>query len=134
LADVMSVGDSITDVEAFRLVRGDSGLAVCFNGNEYAVRNAEIAMLSENSIVTAVIFDLFFRLGKKETLQVLENWNRETLQQNAVDEAVLERLPKLYSDTLPKVQIVTTENMEMLIKESSKFRKRVRGESVGRLG
>jgi energy-converting hydrogenase A subunit R len=134
LADVMYVGDSITDVEAFRLVRGDSGLAVCFNGNEYAVRNAEIAVLSETSIVTAIIFDFFFRIGKQETLRVLENWNRETLQQNMVDKSLFERLQRLHSGALPKIQIVTPENMEMLIKESSEFRKKVRGESVGRLG
>ena len=134
LADVMYVGDSITDVEAFRLVRGNGGLTVSFNGNEYAIRNAEIAVLSENSTVTAIIFDLFFRLGKQETLRVLENWNRESLQQNMVNKSHLERLQSLYSGALPKVQIVTTENMEMLIKESSEFRKKVRGEVVGRLG
>jgi hypothetical protein len=67
-------------------------------------------------------------------LRVLENWNRETLQQNTVDKSHLERLLSLYSGALPKVQIVTTENMEMLIKESSEFRKKVRGEAIGRLG
>ena len=40
-----------------------------------------------------------------------------------------ERLKKL-----PKVQIVAAENKEPRAKESSKFRKKVRGESVGRLG
>ena len=38
LADVMYVGDSITDVEAFKLVRENGGLAVSFNGNSYAVK------------------------------------------------------------------------------------------------
>ena len=134
LEDVLYVGDSITDVEAFRLVRDNGGLTVSFNGNEYAVRNSEIAVLSENNTVTAIIFDLFSRLGKQETLRVLGNWNRETLQQNTVNKSHLERLWSLYSGALPKVQIVTTENMEMLTKESSEFRKKVRGEVVGRLG
>jgi energy-converting hydrogenase A subunit R len=53
-ADVMYVGDSITDDEAFKLVKGSGGLTVSFNGNLYAVENAEVAILSENSIVTAV--------------------------------------------------------------------------------
>jgi hypothetical protein len=35
---------------------------------------------------------------------------------------------------LPKVQIVTAENMETLVKESREFRKKVRGEAIGRLG
>ena len=53
---------------------------------------------------------------------------------NKVDEALLKQLSTLYSDALPKVQIVTAENMESLIKESSAFRKKVRGVAVGRLG
>ena len=44
LADVMYVGDSITDVEAFKLVRDNGGLSVSFNGNSYAVKNAEVAV------------------------------------------------------------------------------------------
>ena len=78
LADVMYVGDSITDVEAFKLVRANGGLTVSFNGNSYAVKNAEVAVLSESNLVTAVIADLFCKLGKKQTLKVLSSWNHET--------------------------------------------------------
>jgi hypothetical protein len=35
---------------------------------------------------------------------------------------------------LPKVKIITSKNKEELAKESSEFRKKVRGEAVGRLG
>ena len=134
LEAVMYVGDSITDVEAFQLVRDNGGLTVSFNGNHYAVENAEIAVLSENSIVTAIIADVFCNRGKQETLQVLENWNRETLRRSAVNQLLLDRLFMLYPSALPKVQIVTAENMETLASESSEFRKKVRGEAIGRLG
>ena len=134
LEAVMYVGDSITDVEAFQLVRNNGGLTVSFNGNHYAVENAEIAVLSENSIVTAIIADLFCNRGKQETLQVLENWNRETLRRSAVNPLMLDRLFMLYPSALPKVQIVTAENMETLTSESSEFRTKVRGEAIGRLG
>jgi energy-converting hydrogenase A subunit R len=134
LEAVMYVGDSITDVEAFRLVRDNDGLTVSFNGNHYAVENAEIAVLSENSMVTAFIADVFCNRGKQETLRVLENWNRETLRRSAVNPLLLDRLFMLYPSVLPKVQIVTAENMETLASESSEFRKKVRGEVIGRLG
>lgn len=134
LSDVMYVGDSITDVEAFKLVRNNGGLTVSFNGNQYAVKNAEVAVLSENSTVTAIITDLFCRYGKQQTLQVLENWSRETLRKSSVSPSLLDKFCALHSVTLPKVQIVTAENMEQLAKESSEFRKKVRGESIGRLG
>jgi energy-converting hydrogenase A subunit R len=134
LADVMYVGDSITDVEAFRLVRDNGGLTVSFNGNQYATKTAEIAVLSENSIVTAVIADIFSRFGKRQALSLVKNWNREALKKSPVDQALLYSLFTLYSRELPKVKIITSENMGILAKESSEFRKKVRGATIGRLG
>jgi energy-converting hydrogenase A subunit R len=134
LADVMYVGDSITDVEAFRLVRDNGGLTASFNGNQYAIKAAEIAVLSENSIVTAVIADIFSRFGKRQALSVVENWNREALKKTATDQALLSSLFRLYPRELPKVKITTSENMDILAKESSEFRKKVRGATIGRLG
>ncbi|MFW9835630.1 MAG: HAD hydrolase family protein [Candidatus Thorarchaeota archaeon] len=135
LEDVMYVGDSITDVEAFQLVREKCGLTISFNGNTYAVRNAEIAVLSVNSIITAVIADVFCRLGKQATLDLVENWNLQSLERSGVVSlSLLDHLFTLYPQALPKVQIVTAENMESLAEESSEFRKRVRGEAIGKLG
>jgi energy-converting hydrogenase A subunit R len=135
LEDVMYVGDSITDVEAFKLVRDNGGLTVSFNGNNYAVENAEIAILSKNSIVTAVVADVFCRQGKQAALNLVENWNLQVLERSGVVSlSLLDHLFTLYPQSLPKVQIVTAENMNQLVEESSEFRKRVRGEAIGRLG
>jgi energy-converting hydrogenase A subunit R len=134
LKDVMYVGDSITDVETFKIVREHGGLAVSFNGNQYAIKNAEIAVLSENSLVTAVIADIFCRFGKQQALCLVENWGRGELERSAVNLTILNRLFALYPKELPKVKIITRENMEILAKESSEFRKKVRGEAIGRLG
>jgi len=134
LTDVMYVGDSITDLEAFRLVRENGGLTVSFNGNQYAVKNAEIAVLSESSLPTVIIADVFSRFGKQQTLQLVKNWNRETLMKSSVNPALLNRLFKLHPKSLPKVKIVTSKNMEFLAEESTKFRKKVRGKAIGELG
>ena len=134
LANVMYVGDSITDVEAFKLVKDNGGLTVSFNGNQYAIKTAEIAVLSENSIVTAVIADVFSRFGKKQALSLVENWNSEALKKSTINQTLLNNLFKLYPRELPKVKIITSENMEILAKESSEFRKKVRGAAIGRLG
>jgi len=133
LTDVMYVGDSITDLEAFRLVKGSGGLAVSFNGNHYAIRNAEIAILSEHSIVTAIVADVFSRLGKEQTLNIVKNWNHEALKNSLVNKALLDNFFGLYPQKLPKVKIITNENRETLAKESSEFREKVRG-PIGRLG
>jgi len=129
LADVMYVGDSITDVEAFKLVKKNGGLAVSFNGNAYAVKNAEVAVTSESNLVTAAIADVFCRKGKNETLKILKSWSLERLKKSGVGSELLGQL-----SVLPKAQIVTAENMDSLVKESSEFRKLVRGVAIGKLG
>ncbi len=134
LSDVFYVGDSITDVEAFKHVREKDGLTVSFNGNAYAVRNSEVSVQSNQNIVIAVIADLFSKLEKQKVLQILGNWGYETLRQSLVDKSILDRLFTLNPTSLPKVQLVTAENREALSRESSEFRKQVRGEAVGRLG
>lgn len=134
LADVMYVGDSITDEEAFKLVKGKGGLTLSFNGNGYAIRNAEIAVMSDTSIVTGIIAEMFIKFGKEETLSLVENWSREALEKSPVARTLLNHLLKRHPNKLPKAKIITHENMEALAKESSEFRSRVRGETIGRLG
>ena len=51
-----------------------------------------------------------------------------------MDKVLLKQFTALYPDALPKVQIVTLQNMESIVKESSAFRKKVRGVAIGRLG
>jgi len=85
-------------------------------------------------LVTAVIADVFCRFGKQQALNLVENWSREALKKSPVDQTLLTSLFKLYPRELPKVKIITRENMEILAKESSEFRKKVRGEAIGRLG
>ena len=134
LVDVMYVGDSITDVEAFKLIRDNCGLTVSFNGNSYAVKNAEVAVLSENNIVTAVIADLFCKFGKEVAINALQSWDFPALEYSEVDPDLIKQLSGMYPNGLPKAQIVTTQNVESIVKESSEFRKKVRGVAIGRLG
>ncbi len=133
LENVMYVGDSITDVEAFRLVRENGGLAVSFNGNSYAVRNADVAVISESNLVTAAITDMFCRLGRNQTINAVETWSQAALESARVGSELVKQVFGS-SNVLPKVQIVTSENMNSIVTESSEFRKKVRGVAIGRLG
>ncbi|UCC28074.1 MAG: HAD hydrolase family protein, partial [Candidatus Bathyarchaeota archaeon] len=134
LSDVMYVGDSITDVSAFRLIREVGGLAISFNGNEYAIREAEIAALSENAVVTAILADSFNRLGKDGVFQLLDDWSHEALRTYGVSSSLRKRVSELYPELLPQVEAITPDNRERLMKESGAFRKTVRGEAIGTLG
>jgi len=134
LADIIYVGDSITDEEAFKLVRENGGLTVSFNGNRYAVENAEIAVMSEDTTITAVIAEAFTRFGKEQTMKLTEKFTLEALEKASITPTLINQLAKSHPEGLPKVKNITSQNMETLAKESSDFRKKVRGEAVGRLG
>jgi len=134
LDDVMYVGDSITDVQPFQLVRKNGGLTISFNGNEYAIREAEIAVLSGKTIVTSVLAETFSRWGKDHVFKLVEEWKPSGLKKYCATSRMRERFLKLYPKTFPKVEIITDGNLERLKKESSAFRKSVRGEAIGKLG
>lgn len=132
LGDVVYVGDSITDVEALTLVRDNGGLAIAFNGNRYAVKNADIAILSETGLAIAVVTELFLRHGKDVTLKVLGKWSEKTLREWGVSETLLQKIR--INKRIAKISVVKENNIELLIEESEAFRKMVRGEAVGGLG
>jgi energy-converting hydrogenase A subunit R len=59
ISEIIYFGDSITDVQPFRLVNAHGGVTVSFDGNNYAVREAEIAVLSAHTIITSVLAEVF---------------------------------------------------------------------------
>ncbi len=63
LNDVIYVGDSITDVDAFRLVRSSRGMTVSFNGNDWAVREVDFAVTAQSALPIGWLADLFLNKG-----------------------------------------------------------------------
>jgi len=133
LSNVIYFGDSITDVDPFRLVREGGGLTISFNGNRYAIREAEIAVMSHSTLAISIIADLFRKIGKEGILRLLEKWSASSLE-GICESSLIQQLKTLPSDRSPKVERIKPENMDRLIRESSDFRKTVRGEAIGRLG
>lgn len=135
LENTMYVGDSITDVQAFQIVREADGLTVSFNGNAYAVREAEIAVISPHTVVTSVLAETFNVVGREGVLNLVENWDIDFLRRSGyVHDYLIRELERVFPDKLPRVERVTYRNMDELIEESSRFRKTVRGEAIGGLG
>jgi energy-converting hydrogenase A subunit R len=133
LSDVVYVGDSITDVQSFQLMRENGGLAVSFNGNSYAVREAEVAVLSQNATVTSILAEAFSQYGRKGVLELIKDWSCSSLMKRA-SPFLQRKIAESYLEALPKVEIITDTNKEKLMKESTTFRKTVRGKTVGGLG
>lgn len=130
---VIYFGDSITDSEPLRYVRNKGGVAVSFNGNEYAIREAEIAVLSDHTLVIGV-FALAFKKGGIDVVRnLVTDWKYENILQ-VINTEFEPKIQDAYGSKLPHVEIISESNKERLIEESCSFRKNVRGEAVGRLG
>ncbi len=133
-SDVMYVGDSITDVEPLRFAKEHGGLAISFNGNEYAIKESEIAIMADNTVITAIIADLFNRFGKDEVIKFINSYmdnTEDALNNYPVNEKLKGAIKQV---NLPKIAIVNNENFEALAAESKTFRRLVRGELIGALG
>jgi energy-converting hydrogenase A subunit R len=134
LEEVMYVGDSITDVEAFSLVKGGGGVTLSFNGNRYALRSAEVACMSTHAFILAIFADAFRKGGKEGFMEMVDQWGSASLASFGIDPRLRKRYESLKYGDHPKVCRVTDENRATLIQESEAFRKKVRGIKVGSLG
>ncbi len=138
LDKVIYVGDSITDVECLRLVRKNRGLTISFNGNAYAVNEAEIAVLAHNSLPVAILGLIFSEFGRDSTFRLVHKMEqdgfRKAVQESHIDSALKYRIRELSPKHLPQVRLITRENIEETIDSSCAFRKLVRGAKIGNLG
>jgi energy-converting hydrogenase A subunit R len=133
-SDIMYVGDSITDVEPLRFTKEHGGLAISFNGNEYAIKEAEIAIMADNTVITAILADLFNRFGKDEVIKFIKSYmvnTEDALNNYPVNEKLKDAIKQV---NLPKIAIINSENFEAVVNESKTFRRLVRGELIGALG
>jgi energy-converting hydrogenase A subunit R len=132
ISELMYVGDSITDVEALRTVKEAGGLSVSFNGNNYAVFEAEVAVLSPEATPLAILAEVFKKHGLQAALRIAEDWGEKTLRSQGVNRKLVE---KVFTTTIPvKVYRLRSDIRDQVSAESSVYRKTVRGEKVGALG
>ncbi len=131
--DLMYVGDSITDVEPLRFARENNGVAVSFNGNEYALNEASIAIISDNTVITSIIADLFYRYDSKVVMEFVRSFG-ENPEKALKEHDVNPELAILLKNTYTKIELIKPDNLDELKKISAKFRKEVRGEAIGGLG
>lgn len=134
LSEVIYIGDSITDVECFRLIKQNGGVTISFNGNEYAVREAEIAVISADALPLAVFAQVFEKLGHGSVYELANHWEHGKLTKLQIDPKLAGIVTQATPSEFFKISLITEENAETLAKESSLFRKQVRGEEIGKLG
>ncbi|MFB2623855.1 energy-converting hydrogenase A, subunit R [Methanothermobacter marburgensis] len=130
----MYVGDSITDVEPLRELRG-KGIPISFNGNSYALREAEVAVISQDARALLPLVDLHSRFGRNYVMEFVKAYSDDperALESFRVDFRVAERFENIFRDAYPTITPV--DDTDELVEESLAVRKKIRGEDVGSLG
>ncbi len=142
-SNVVFVGDSITDCQALDLVSKAGGVAISFNGNRYAIRNADYAILSENTCIIGGICGLL----KSQGMDALKRFKKESngrlhmdellceILKSDAPEAILKEIERCREkDELLEIYNIQGKKDESLIKKSEEVRRMVRGHRIGELG
>ena len=121
------IGSGINDYQALDLIRDSDGLAISFNGSEYAVRGCNIAVMSSSTIVLDVLVGEFYNEGIQAVYDMVDNWNRDYLKGcKCSDRNLLDRMLAAFPRKLPVVKRVGRRNVKSVIEESDAYRRKVR--------
>ena len=136
---IIYMGDSITDVEPLQYARDNGGLSVSFNGNEYPLNVAEIAVISNHTIVSSILIDLHSRFDKEYVLDFIREYSQKgpnaAFEDFEVDYSLIEEFEKVfYNKEAPIIEIITDDNRDYLLKLSKEMRNNIRGKDIGGLG
>ena len=124
--DTAYVGSNATDYPAMDAVRTNDGLSLSFNGDGYAVRGSNIAVMSQNSIVAAVILSEFYAGGLEEVYSLVSSWDREKLAKKEFsDRHLMNAMLTAFPAKLPEAIIVDDDNVDDIMKQSERFRRKL---------
>ena len=137
---ILYIGDSITDVEPLDFAHKNNGVSISFNGNEYPLRVAQIAIVSPSAVATAIIADIYANNDKNKVLEFIDDYNNlDDYEKLFTDyEIDLEIRDKFFSvfggGGYPIIKIITEENFDEILKASKEMRNNIRGQDIGGLG
>ena len=137
--EILYIGDSITDVEPLEFARKNNGISISFNGNEYPLKVAEIAIVSPSAVATAVIANIYAENDKDKVLKFIENYNvtddmKKLFTDYEIDSEITDKFFSVFGDEYPIIEIVNDENYESILKTSKQMRNNIRGQDIGGLG
>ena len=135
---VMYVGDSHTDAEPLRFTKKNNGIAISFNGNEIAIKEAEIAIISEDTIATSLLIDLHSKFNKDYVLEFVKSYSKDpkrAFESFRIGFSLIDKFNEIFKDKdLPVIEIINEDNIDNILSKSIKMRKNIRGASIGSLG
>jgi predicted HAD superfamily phosphohydrolase len=117
------IGGTTIDYQVMDLIKDSGGLALSFNGSEFAVHGANIAAVGNDCTVAAVLVEQFYDKGIEAVFDLVDHWTRakvaklELPDQNLVD-SLLVRHPR----KLPDVWRVDQSNVGEISAKSEAYR------------
>lgn len=122
-SEVVAIGDSISDYAMLDFVR-DNGIAVSFNGNEYALIHSNVAVVSDTAFGEAAVIEAFTKKGADGVIDLIKNRKKEILSPPIAENLSTTGFYWLNDEDV---------DLSAVIKESNHMRKRLRG-GAGDLG
>jgi energy-converting hydrogenase A subunit R len=132
LSDAVAVGDSITDFKMLETIREKGGLAIAFNGNEYSIPYADVAVANVDQRFLLPIIQAFGEGGRENAIDTAKSL------ENASIEEILNAMPNDVSSTIPddikppRYHVIGPDTDE-IIKIHKGYRTLMRG-AAGKLG
>ncbi|MCQ2053007.1 MAG: hypothetical protein MJZ03_03630 [archaeon] len=119
------IGSDVDDYRSLDIINNDGGLAISFNGSEYAVRGCNVAVVSSNTIVLDVLVGEFYNEGIQAVADIINNWNKDYLKScKCSDRNLMDRMLEIFPAKLPIVKIVDDYNVDAIARDSEMYRKK----------
>lgn len=137
---ILYIGDSITDVEPLEFAKLNNGVSISFNGNEYPLKVAQIAIVSKSAIATAVIANIYAENDKNVVLNFIREYNenknlKELFNDYNINIKIKDRFFEVFNnENYPIIQIINDKNFDEILKASKSMRNNIRGQDIGELG
>ena len=134
MANLMYVGDSITDVPALKKVRSGGGVALAFNGNSYAIEAAEIIVVADTAWPVVLLAAVFQTWGKEGVVELAQSTRPGASKYLAIPEPMIEPIMMGLDGGTFNLYHPSTSLRKNVIADSTAMRRRLRGDAIAALG
>ena len=138
--EILYIGDSITDVEPLKFARENNGISISFNGNEYPLKQAQIAIVSPSAITTTIIANIYANNDKNTVLNFINDYNnsddiKKLFEDYKIDSKIIKEFFRIFKNIkYPLIKVVNQENFDDILEKSIEMRNTIRGQDIGGLG
>lgn len=118
------IGGERIDYQVLDLVKDGNGLAMAFNGTEFAVHGSNVAVLSDDCTTAAVLVAKFYDTGIQGVFDLIDNWYLEYLENSRFSfDPLVRELLRNHPHKLPEVYRITNENVDEIALKSDEYRR-----------